>query len=377
LSAETLLAEYERALPQLQVLARQLEARLELLLAERGVMVHFVSSRVKSAPSLARKLARPDKTYASLWDVTDLVGLRIATYFEDTIEEVARLIEHTFAVDFANSTDKHRFTDTGTFGYRSLHYVCALPGDPLGPALRFEIQVRTALQHAWAEVEHDLGYKADGVPAQIRRRFSRVASLLEIADQEFVALRRELSVYQATVSSQVAEAGGNVTLDEVSLGALVRTAELTALDEQVSRALGVPRLDEQVSRALGVPRGGELYFPTYLLKLLKLSGLNTTREVREALRRHGAQVPAMIDPYFEVSARLWRFGRDKVKQVEGGYGLFFLAHLAVLEGPELRLSRVARLTRLYEELDALDERTAQDIATALLNALGALRPQPG
>jgi len=364
LSAETLLAEYERALPQLQALARQLEARLELLLAERGVMVHFVSSRVKSAPSLARKLARPDKTYASLWDVTDLVGLRIATYFEDTIEEVARLIEHTFAVDFANSTDKHRFTDTGTFGYRSLHYVCALPGDPLGPAPRFEIQVRTALQHAWAEVEHDLGYKADGVPAQIRRRFSRVASLLEIADQEFVALRRELSVYQATVSSQVAEAGGNLTLDEVSLGALARTPELTALDEQVSRALGVPR-------------GGALYFPAYLLKLLKLSGLNTTREVREALRRHGAQVPAMLDPYFEVSERLWRFGREKVKQVEGGYGLFFLAHLAVLEGPELRLSRVARLTRLYEALDGLDERTAQDLATALLNALGALKPLPG
>jgi ppGpp synthetase/RelA/SpoT-type nucleotidyltranferase len=358
MSAEMLLAEYQQLLPQLQTLAQQLEARLELLLAERKVMVHFVSSRVKSAQSLARKLARPDKTYRSLWDVTDLVGLRIATYFEDTIEEVARLIEHTFAVDFANSTDKHRFTDTGTFGYRSLHYVCALPGDPLGPALRVEIQVRTALQHAWAEVEHDLGYKADGVPAQIRRRFSRVASLLEIADQEFVALRRELSVYQATVPSQVAEAFGNVSLDEVSLGALVRTPELTALDELVSGTLGVPR-------------GGELYFPTYLLKLLKLSGLNTTRDVRQALERHGAQVPAMIGPYFAVSERLWNFGPGKVKQVEGGYGLFFLAHLAVLGGPELRLSRVARLTRLYEELDELDERTAQDIATALLNGLSA------
>ena len=355
---DALLEDYTRLLPALTEVAGGLERELASLLAERQVMVHFVSSRVKSPASLRRKLARPEKTYQSLWDVTDLVGLRIATYFEDTMEEVARLVEHRFAVDFGHSTDKHRFTDTGTFGYRSLHYVCARPGNPVDPRFRFEIQVRTALQHAWAEVEHDLGYKADALPASIRRRFSRVASLLEIADQEFVALRRELSVYQATVEGQVARADGRVSLDEVSVAALVRTPEFVALDEQVGRALERPRSET-------------LYFPEYLLKLLRLSGLSTTGEVRDALARHGAQVPSVVGPYFELSARTWGFGRDAVRSVEAGYGLFFLAHLVILKGPELILSRVARLTALYMQLDELDEKTAHQLAHGLLGALGS------
>ena len=56
------------------------------------------------------------------------------------------------------------------------------------------------LDHAWAEIEHDLGYKArDTVPAAARRRLSRLAGLLEMADQEFVAIRRDLDEYAAAL----------------------------------------------------------------------------------------------------------------------------------------------------------------------------------
>lgn len=357
MSHDALLTEFARHRPTLTAVSRDVEARLTQLLTEHAVMVHFVAGRVKSEASLRRKLARPEKTYRQLWDVTDLVGLRIATYFEDTIEDVARLIEKTFAVDFRHSTDKLRFTDSSSFGYRSLHYVCALgSAHALDSAFRFEIQVRTALQHAWAEVEHDLGYKADTVPAQIRRRFSRVASLLEIADQEFVSIRRELNRYQATVQNEVAQADVSVPLDEVSLAALVRTPEFVALDEAVSTQLQCGR-------------GSTLYFPEYLLKLLRLAGLTTTRELREALARHGSHVASIVGPYFEFSERTWHFGPGQITAVEQGYGLFFLAHLAILRGPELILNRVARLTSLYQQLDELDEPAAHEIATGLLKAL--------
>lgn len=46
------------------------------------------------------------------------------------------------------------------------------------------------MQHAWAEIEHDIQYKASyAVPLEIRRRFSTLAGLLEIADREFQAIQ--------------------------------------------------------------------------------------------------------------------------------------------------------------------------------------------
>jgi len=53
-----------------------------------------------------------------------------------------------------------------------------------------EIQARTILQHAWAEIEHDIQYKSvDTIPTGIRRRFMALAGLLEIADREFQAVQ--------------------------------------------------------------------------------------------------------------------------------------------------------------------------------------------
>ena len=114
--------------------------------------------------------------------------------------------KESFAVDLARSVDKRRQAELDRFGYRSLHYICAPApsffeqhGFVYMPELRFEVQLRTILQHAWAEMEHDLGYKApEAIPAQIRRRFSRLAGLLELADEEF------LSIKQGTPISPVA-----------------------------------------------------------------------------------------------------------------------------------------------------------------------------
>ncbi|MDP1829659.1 MAG: hypothetical protein Q8L48_40715 [Archangium sp.] len=347
-----MLEEYETHRAALSAVGTRLDAELRELLAKSGVPVQFVTWRLKTPASLAHKLARPEKTYRQLWDVTDLVALRVATYFEDHLEQVSRLIEQHFRVDFTHSADK-----TKPAGYRSIHYVCSLAGAPHAD-FRFEIQLRTVLQHAWAEVEHDLGYKVDdAMPEAIRRRFSRVAGLLEIADQEFVSIRRELAASRDEARATVAKSGA-LPIDLVSLDALIRQPAIEALDREVATALSIPFDDGS-------------FFPDYLVKLLRLAGLETTRDVVAAVAAQGPAVKGALGKYFEFSKRALGFAPESIGHVQRGYSLLFVALLSVIRGDALAINKVARLSRLYLETDFPgDERKAQRVAGELVSSLG-------
>lgn len=344
--------QFKAVAPQLREAGATLHARMERLLREGTVPVSFVTWRLKDVASLAHKLARPEKSYHSLWDVTDLLGLRVSVSFEDHVEQVSRLIEKHFEVDFGNSLERVR-----PAGYRSVHYVCALRDGP-HPDFRFEVQVRTALQHAWAEVEHDLGYKVDdAVPDAIRRRFTRVAGLLELADQEFVSIRRDLATSRDAARATLSRSDGDLPIDLVSLDALVRQPVLEALDDSVARALEKPLTPQA-------------FFPDYLVEVLRLSGLESTAAVLQAVEHHAAEVPTVLPRYLDFAKKELAFDAASLSSVERGYSLLFIAHLAVVRGPALGLSKVARLTRLYQQLEfPRDERTAHRVASAAVTAL--------
>ena len=161
---------------------------LNALLQGAGLNIHHVTGRVKKPASLADKLRRKPGRYAALEDVTDLVGVRIITYFESDVNVVSRLVESAYDVDWNHSVDKSKRHDPDRFGYMGVHYVVrATPQLPEFAALGvcglyFEIQIRSILQHAWAEIEHDLGYKnPEAVPREVRRRFYRLSGLLRIS----------------------------------------------------------------------------------------------------------------------------------------------------------------------------------------------------
>jgi ppGpp synthetase/RelA/SpoT-type nucleotidyltranferase len=124
-----LINEYDLVLKEVDQALRSLDSLFRPLHLEPGIKIHSISHRVKSKESFQYKVSRPDKTYESLWEVTDLVGFRVITYFESAIEEVARWVESRFEIDFALSTDKRQHRDTRQFGYRSLHYVCSFPAE--------------------------------------------------------------------------------------------------------------------------------------------------------------------------------------------------------------------------------------------------------
>jgi putative GTP pyrophosphokinase len=133
-----------------------------------------------------------------LRQITDLAGVRIIAFFPKTLANVEAMVAEEFAI--VERSDKGELlVEEERFGYQSIHYLVKLSDERtrLPEYQRFrdavvEIQVRTILQHAWAEIEHDIQYKsASVIPAGIRRRFMALAGLLDLADREFQAIQNE------------------------------------------------------------------------------------------------------------------------------------------------------------------------------------------
>lgn len=184
---------------------------LRSLLENARIRVHQIDSRVKSRASIEEKLQRPGKSYAQLAELTDICGVRVIAYLAADVDAIGTLLKMEFAVDSANSTDKRAYEDPDKFGYSSLHYIISL-GEPrihLTECLRWtglkvEVQVRTIIQHAWAEIEHDLGFKSPiAIPSEVKRRFARLAALLETADSEFTTIEQQISRYRQKVSTEL------------------------------------------------------------------------------------------------------------------------------------------------------------------------------
>lgn len=207
---EALLQQFREQVPALEQLSRKVYDQLRQVLHEQAVELSAIECRVKTEQSLAGKLERKGDKYASLEDITDLVGLRIVTFYTDDVDKVAAIVQQLYEVDWSNSIDKRKAHELTSFGYNSLHYICRLKEG----SAPFEIQMRTALQHVWSAIEHDIGYKgAVKLPPEYRRQFSRLAGMLELADDEFSRLRTTMTDYRRQVQALVKSG----KLDEVLL----------------------------------------------------------------------------------------------------------------------------------------------------------------
>ena len=145
--AEGILEEYRKQHPVFEKMQEAIPARVRALLDEAGIVVASIESRIKEEGSLAGKLELKGGKYASLADITDIFGMRIITFYTDDVDKVASAVDRLFEVDWENSVDKRKLLEVDSFGYLSLHYICRDPEFPY----RFEVQMRTILQHAWAK----------------------------------------------------------------------------------------------------------------------------------------------------------------------------------------------------------------------------------
>ena len=127
-----------------------------------------------------------------------MAGIRVITFFRSDVPRVATIIREQFDVLDEQDIGK-ALIEQQRIGYQSVHFIVrlspsrfSLPEYREFRGLKAEIQLRTVLQHAWAEIQHDIEYKSGlVVPASIHQRFMELAGLIEIGDREFDAIQRE------------------------------------------------------------------------------------------------------------------------------------------------------------------------------------------
>lgn len=158
--------------------------------------------RIKELSSSLEKIER--KKYENPFsEMTDLVGVRFVVLTNNDLESLEKVIEHAEWNVIISKDFSHEVHDAPkVFDYQSKHY-------EVRPSSNFvynetlveqhiccEIQIRTLLQHAYAELVHDNIYKAEGsVPPSAVRYVSRSMALMETTDELFCytleALKKE------------------------------------------------------------------------------------------------------------------------------------------------------------------------------------------
>lgn len=211
-------------------LYESLSQRLKILLKDvadaANIDLHAIEARAKTPDSFASKITRPGKDYSDpLSEITDLCGIRAILYYQEDVDQLANAIKKHFDVSTTDSVDKKSELNQDQFGYISLHLICEinkaramLPEWEIYKGLKFEIQARTVLQHAWASISHQLHYKSNADDKDnFTRQLSRIAGLLELSDEQFSELKKKRATIKTSVKQSIAKKDLDVSINSVSI----------------------------------------------------------------------------------------------------------------------------------------------------------------
>lgn len=296
--ARRALQDYDAWIQAHPTVAADLEAHIIDVLDDAGLTFDRVSVRIKDRTSFARKLANeayPD--YDSFTDAHDVIGVRVITFHSSEIPQLKDALSGLFTVvrviDKAAETARE-----GRFGYASQHLIVSAKDEPWaaedGASPKYiEIQLRTVLQHAWAEFEHDVRYKNQQHPEtsspEVQRAFTLAAGLIELADEQF---------------------------DKIA--GIIGTS-----GEEVEGALDEESLPRVLSRIVGseYPTSRVDYYH-YAIEMLAAHDITTVAQLRELLapKRLKALRKAMNYPYYPGQVRLvddmllFAYGREHIRK---------------------------------------------------------------
>jgi ppGpp synthetase/RelA/SpoT-type nucleotidyltranferase len=360
--------------------ARLCAQQCESLLDQGGIPA-IVTSRAKKPDSLERKLREraKRKAYNDIDqihdDIVDLAGVRIALYFPGDRDKIDSIIRSNFDVartkqfpDKSKQAPEKRFS-----GYWAMHYRLHLKASFLTPAqsryldARIEIQVASVLMHGWAEVEHDLGYKA---------------------------LTGQLSEVEKAILDQL---NGLVLAGEIALEQLQNALELRIKGSRAKFknrfALALYLYESISSRSKAVPDESTMGRVNILYYMLEKANLNTPEKLAPLIKALDADIerrpiadqlidqilssnPDLYKDYSEIRnqeiSRTLYFGdRQNTRSEEESQAFgFFMLQWITLERLIRRISNMRRPNqagfrainlRSLQELRVFDERTLYEI----------------
>lgn len=168
---DVVLAGYVRQMARFEEAALLVERRLRRELRANAIR-SLLSSRAKHPEDLREKLTRKrtDSRYvlSALRDeidriVTDLAGCRVMVYQRTDVEKVRRLVREAFELAPVEGNDEAHDKATGYWAHHLLVHITDLERASLRNTI-CEIQITALGSHVFNELEHDVAYKAHGVP---------------------------------------------------------------------------------------------------------------------------------------------------------------------------------------------------------------------
>lgn len=198
---------------------REIDARLQNLdsefsLKHRHNPIHHIESRVKTLPSIIKKLHSigcPISISSAKKSLHDIAGVRVVCCYVDDIYRIANLL--LSQDDISLILEKDYIKNPKSNGYRSLHIVVDVPvylskGKLYIPV---EIQIRTVAMDFWATLEHGIRYKStEDVPAYLVDELRSCANVITETDYKMQEIFKVLQM----VHDKIDESPENLVEEE-------------------------------------------------------------------------------------------------------------------------------------------------------------------
>ncbi|MBQ9626510.1 MAG: (p)ppGpp synthetase [Treponema sp.] len=298
-----------------------------------------LKSRIKSFKSYYSKVVRQrsDAIYRTdkLVCLTDMIGIRVVCAFLEDISNVVKQISEKYSVrEIERKGETMSFKE---FGYESVHILINIPTEcldlsvlnpglvkdhPIPPELCCEIQVRTILQDAWAEVEHELIYKTEFTPfdAPLRRKLACVNASLSLADTIFQEIRDYQKNFQRAVDERRESFYQKADVITDQENGLQAPAAAEQKPEEIGRVSPYVRgtIDDMILRALQAHNSGNLDLAVNIYSEILSSSSQLNDTVLSVIHKHRGMAFFAQNKYqealddFEKSAN---YGKDNFRSI--------------------------------------------------------------
>ena len=202
---QKLFEDFERLKPDLLSWASHVDTTLGNIIKaqypESGFIQIGPQSRCKSTKSLLDKAFHRDKNYENpLLEIEDKVATRIVVVTTNDVYKVKAIVSSFSQWKYKVTKDIRETNENNPnlFDYQSVHVIlwpAEAFGDTAPELLICELQVRTLLQHSYAEVTHDSvykgPYKSDNA---MKRSLAKCMALMETTDDMFCSIFNKISM---------------------------------------------------------------------------------------------------------------------------------------------------------------------------------------